>query len=185
MIDDDDPRDEALDLDEPGWEALALALPPSTPSAGLRGRLLASVAAPAGRFAPMIDRLAALIDAGAERAEALLEGLGDPGRWLPMLPGIGLVHIEGGPAVAGADVGFVRIEAGVRFPFHRHLGDERVLVLQGEVLDDSGERARAGDLLAMPAGGAHAFRAGDAEALIYAVVVFGVEIPGVELPSGG
>jgi anti-sigma factor ChrR (cupin superfamily) len=48
------------------------------------------------------------------------------------------VHLVGGSATAGADVGFVRITAGTTFPPHRHLGEEHVLVLQGSYQDSDG-----------------------------------------------
>jgi anti-sigma factor ChrR (cupin superfamily) len=160
--------------------ALAVALPPVTPSPGLRDRLMASARGPA-RFAPFIDRLARLIDHAAGRAQALLASLGDPAVWQSALaPNIRLVHFDGGPAVAAADAGFVRLDAGTPFPEHRHIGEERVLVLQGCYHDSSGAVVRAGDEVTMPAGSRHEFVAGPDEDLIYAVVVFGgIEIDGI------
>jgi len=95
-------------------------------------------------------------------------------------PNVSLVHLLGGPATAGADVGFVRVDAGTTFPPHRHLGEEHVLVLQGSYQDSDGSSARAGDLVHMPAGSAHTFTAGPDTDLIYAVVVHGVEIEGID-----
>lgn len=159
--------------------ALALALPPVRPSPGLRARLLAS-ARGAGRFAPFIDRLARMIDVAAERARELLASLERADVWQAS-PGAGvsLVHLLGGPAVATADVGFVRVAAGTTFPPHRHIGDEHVLVLQGSYLDSDGRTARAGDQVAMPAGSSHHFTAGPDVDLIYAVVVYGIEVDGI------
>ncbi|MCA9658980.1 MAG: cupin domain-containing protein [Myxococcales bacterium] len=172
-----------LRLDDPAWEALVLALPTADerPPTALRDRLLASLDAPSERFAPFAERLAALIDVGAERARELLAALADPSRWVaPFGPGIALFHLEGGPAVAGADVGFVRVAPGVTFPHHRHLGDERVLLLQGRLEDSEGVTAGPGALLAQGAESAHAVTSIGDEPLIYAVVVFGVDIPGVD-----
>ena len=48
-----------------------------------------------------------------------------------MLPGMDLFHIQGGPAVADAVNGFVRLAAGLHFPPHTHVGNEKVFVLEG------------------------------------------------------
>lgn len=135
-----------------------------------------------GRFAPFIDRLARLVDLAAARAQELLAGLSRPDVWQPSPgPNVHLVHFDGGPACAGADAGFVRLDAGTPFPEHRHLGDETVLVLQGSYLDSSGATVRAGDIVRMPKGSSHHFTAGPDEDLIYAVVVFeGIEIAGID-----
>lgn len=160
--------------------ALAVALPPATPSPGLRDRLLASARGPA-RFAPFIDRLARLCDLAVDRAQALLASLSDPATWQTSPgPNISLVHFDGGPRVAAADTGFVRVAAGTPFPDHLHVGDETVLLLQGSYVDSAGAVVRAGDTAQMPAGSRHSFIAGAGEDLIYAVVVFGgIEIAGI------
>lgn len=160
--------------------SLAVALPPVRPSPSLRERLLTSARGPA-RFAPFIDRLARLIDVAADRARELLASLELPATWQPSPgPNVHLVHLIGGPACAGADVGFVRVAAGTIFPPHRHLGEERVLILQGTYTDNHGTIARAGDLIDMPADSSHHFTAGPEVDLIYAVVVGGIEVEGVD-----
>lgn len=160
------------------FTALSVALPAPPAGPELRARLLAAAASPEHRFAPFIARLARLIDVAHERARALLAGLARPGTWQAFLPGVELVHLEGGPATAGADVGFVRVQAGATFPIHHHRGEERVLVLQGGYTDSAGAVARAGDLVDLPGGSSHSLTALSGPDLIYAVVVFGVEIPG-------
>lgn len=176
----DDDFDLDPDLDLEGLEALALALPRPSPSPGLRDRLLASVRAPERRLAPFADRLAALFDVAVARAGDLLTALADPRTWKALGPGIALIDVDGGPAVAGADVGFVRVEAGGTFPHHRHLGSERALILQGALVEGDGRIFRAGEEARMNAGSEHSFAAGPDEALIFAVVVFGVDLPGYE-----
>lgn len=163
--------------------ALSSSLPLQPPPAALRERLLASARGPA-RFSPFIDRLARLIDVAAERARELLASLEHPGTWLPS-PGVNihLVHLVGGPACAGADVGFVRVTAGTTFPHHRHVGAEHVLVLQGGYRDSDGSHVGTGDLADMPADSAHEFTADPGQDLIYAVVVHGVEIPGFDMDA--
>jgi len=167
--------------------ALALGLTPEPAPAALRSRLLASVARPPQRFAPFVQRLAAMVDVALDRAQAMLEQIADPAAWefAPKLgPGIALIHLDGGPRVAAADVGFVRVPAGQLFPEHQHHGVERVLILQGSLDDSSGERLTAGDTVVLEPGSQHHFRACAGEPLIYAVTVFGVTFPGIDDPFG-
>lgn len=158
------------------FTALSLTLRPPAASAALRARLLAAVAAPEHRFLPFVARLAQLIDVAHDRARELLASLARPELWETVLPNVQLFHLEGGPAVAGADVGFVRIAAGASFPHHRHGGYERVLVLQGGFVEDDGAVTRAGASTYRPAGSAHSLTALPDQELIYAVVVFGFEM---------
>ncbi len=178
-------RPETADVD---WSALALALalcdPPATPPAGLRERLLASAELPERRFAPFLDRLAAMIDLGIERTQELLQSLADPSNWTaPLGPGIGLIHVQGGASVATADVGFVRVDPGSRFPLHHHGGDERVLVLQGLLKEDgSGALAAPGDEVYRGPDTSHSVTSAGELPLIYAVVAYDIDVPGLELP---
>jgi len=179
-----DPKDTTdPTLGDPTWDALSLALDELEPPSALRARLLASVDRPAQRFAPFIDRLAAMIDVGVERAQSFLQSIADPSSWTPLLPGVELMHLEGGASLAGADVGFVRVAPGVRFPFHHHRGDERVLVLAGQLGDDKGVCAEAGAELFQGPGTSHSVLSTGDSPLIYAVVVYGVEIPGLSIHS--
>lgn len=175
-------------VEDTDWHALALALalcnPPATPPTSLRERLMASVEHPHRRFAPFRDRLAAMIDLGIERTQELLQSLAEPSNWTsPLGPGIGLMHFQGGASVATADVGFVRIEPGVRFPLHHHGGDERVLVLQGLLREDgSGALASPGDEVYRGPKTSHSVTSAGDLPLIYAVVVYDIDVPGLELP---
>ncbi|HEX2568344.1 MAG TPA: cupin domain-containing protein [Polyangia bacterium] len=153
---------------------VALALDPVPPPPGGRERLLAATRT--GRFADFAERVARFFDVARERAGELLDWIDEPGRWERQLDWIHLVHLEGGPAVAGADAGFVRLRAGTRFPAHRHLGEERVLVLQGTLHLDDGRVLRRGDGVVSLTGTAHSFYVGDEVDCIYAVVHKGIEI---------
>ena len=85
---------------------------------------------------------------------------------------------DGGPALGDAHGGLVRLQPGEAFPHHSHVGEERILILQGEVEDDEGRRYRAGDVLVSADGSSHEMRAvGDREA-IYASVVIGLVFTG-------
>lgn len=162
--------------------AIAGLLPPLAPSTGLRGRLMRSTAT--GRLGRFAARVAELLDLGVERAAALLDAVDEPKSFTPgPAAGVTVFHVDGGPRVLGAITGFVRIERGQSFPRHRHLGGERVLVVQGAFRDDvSGEVFRTGDLSRMPAGSEHSLSVLPGPALVYLAVVFdGVDIDGTML----
>ncbi len=165
--------------------ALAVALPAVDPPPSLRSRLLARASGP-DRFAPFTDRLARMIDVAAEAARALLASIDRPDVWQPSpAPNVKLVHLTGGPAVAGLDIGFVRVAAGTRFPPHRHIGDEHVLVLQGSYRDSTGPTVRAGEMASMSDDTTHDLTAGPERDLIYAVVFGAIEIGGVRIDAFG
>ena len=174
-------RDEADAVAET-LAALAVALPAVAPRPELRTRLLAAASGPA-RLAPFIDRLARMIDVAVDAARELLLSIDRPDSWQPSpAPNVRLIHLTGGPAVAGLDVGFVQVAAGTGFPLHRHIGDEHVFVLQGSYSDSVGSTVRTGEQARMLADTEHHFTAGPERDLIFAVVVGGIEIDGV--PAG-
>jgi quercetin dioxygenase-like cupin family protein len=180
-------RPEECDNDLLTEEAVALAplaLPPLPPSAGLRQRLLKS-AERAGRHLQHLSLLGALFQCDERRARHLLKLLDDPRVWAEMSGVCSLIHVRPEPALASADVGFVRVQAGEEFPWHRHLGPEEVLVLQGGFEDSLGGRTLAGERSSLAAGTEHSLRALPGQDLIYAVVVLGVEIPSAPLPAEG
>lgn len=174
-----DPADEPEVL--PSLEAfhsVSATAPVLTPSPELRHRVLA--AADAAPLAPFTTRLAALFDLSAARVTALLDTLSDPSSWISFCPGVALIHVEGGPKTLHADVGFVRVEPGDSFPMHRHEGQERVLVLQGELEEEEGPRRGPGAVIVAEAGSAHRVRSVGSVPLIWAVVVYGVEFDPIE-----
>ena len=109
---------------------LAEALPPVAPDPAVRERLIRTLAG-ADRFAPFLDRIAALIDLGADAVRPLLSRIDDAAAWEPGLPGMHMQHFQAGPRFATADAGFVRLQPGMAFPRHRHLGPELTIVLEG------------------------------------------------------
>lgn len=164
-------------------EALAELLPAAAPpSPALRSRLLTAVATPRRRFAPLFDALGELFDLADEALEALFERAADPQQWtVAPVPQVRLLHLIGGPRVAAADNGLVRIAAGARFPLHRHLGTERVLVLEGGYRDEqSGRIYLPGDLHEMPTDSQHSYVALPERELLTAVsLVAGVDVEGI------
>ncbi len=156
------------------FEKIGAAQAPTAPDPKVRERLLKSVNA-STRFEGYLERLADLFDLGVARLREILAGAeNDAGVWHDSgVAGVSLMHFDGGPRVATADCGLVRLEPGCTFPRHTHHGDEHALVLRGEVHDDSGCVFRPGDFAHMPAGSSHSFTAGDAEPLLLAVVLYG------------
>ena len=170
----DDAADGGVAARDPelGLIAVCESLKPVAPSADLRARLLASADAPS-RLARFADRVAELLDVGLDKARELLARIDDPSAWEEQLPGVSFLWVEGGPRVAAAVRGFVRVRAGLDFPDHEHLGDEVTLVLQGGFEDPERKLVcRAGDIDRMPTGTAHGFRAlaGGTDLLKLAVV---------------
>ena len=119
--------------------ALGSTVAPVAPSAAVKQRLLASIGG--GRFEAFSGRMAKLFDVTVDRARELLGLIERPASWIPqIIPGISLVHFEGGPATATADCGFVRIVPGGVFPPHTHLGEEIVTILSGQLHDLTNDR---------------------------------------------
>lgn len=172
-------------------EALSALVPPAkAPPQLLRERLLATVARPRLRYAPLFAKLTELFDLDDTHLAALFERAATAQAWTDsQIPGTRLLHLLGGPRVAAADNGLVRLTAGTRFPRHRHLGLERVLVLEGGYRDEQdGRLYLAGDWHEMPAGTSHAYTALAERDLLFAVsVVAGVEVEGFGTlsPSAG
>lgn len=165
----------AAELDELettlGELPLTRSLPPPP---GLRGRLLADTADPWWRA---LDAFAAVCDLGvAALKEVFRRARGEA--WCPWPEtGVELFHFDGGPATAGADVGFVRAAAGHHFPTHEHLGPESVVVMEGELRYADGSRTLPGQVARMGAGSTHDWVAGP-EGVVFAVVVHGVRLLG-------
>lgn len=161
--------------------ALATVVAPVPPAPHVLKRLMTSVGG--GRFEVFSARLARLFDVTVERARELLSLIDRPDAWKPQLPGVALVHFEGGPSTVGADCGFVRIEPGMTFPMHAHLGEEVTLVLAGQFLDVASNRTSGpGDDCTQLPGTTHDLKCISAEACLYAtrasegISMFGVRV---------
>jgi hypothetical protein len=145
------------------------------PPADIKARLLAS--AGGGRFASFGDRMAKLLDVSVDRARELLGLIERPASWENPVPGVFLIHFEGGPAYAAADCGFVRIAPGCKFPWHTHRGEEVSVILTGALRDIDGKVYRAGDELLQHDGTQHELVAlDDAEVIYVARAMNGIEV---------
>jgi len=170
----DDERFDAALVEELARDVRRLA-PSSLRDALLRAPLR-------GRLHRFVSPVAGLMDVDDVTARQLLDGLDEPE---PFEPGpfpdrdIELRHITGGPRVANAITGFVRVGSGAVFPHHEHLGEEHVLILQGHCVEaGSAVVAGPGQILTRPAGSAHEISAlpGATDLLYLAVVYTGVKI---------
>jgi hypothetical protein len=153
----------------------AAELPPLAPSPHARARLLESLNGP-DRFRPFFAELARRFDLTIEAIRTLVARIDDPAAWEPTeVPSISLIHFPGGPTLAGADAGFVRVAAGTAFPRHGHHGPELAMVLEGEMIL-GGRTFGAGE--AVEAGGddVHDYAAGPGRDLVLMVWHHGIEL---------
>jgi quercetin dioxygenase-like cupin family protein len=174
MIDRDD------ELDPLVLDALASALAPKAPAAGLRARLFGRIGG-RDRFLPFIDRLITLFDLGEDDTRREIDALTDPtAEWEDLIDGCRFRDFEGGPALGEAHAGLIRLQPGSVFPNHRHVGTERMLLLQGRVRDTAGNEYRAGDAIVSDDGSEHEMVAIGDEEVIYAAVVIALEFTAEE-----
>lgn len=159
-----------------------LALPERDPTILARGRarLLATVSQSEERFSPLFHKLSRFFDLSAEALRAIFARAADESAWeAGPVPWVSLFHFQGGPAVAGLDTGFVRFKKGMPFPTHRHLGEERVLILEGGYFDHEQRWYGPGDIHDMSEGTQHALHMNPDRDVLIAVAMAGqIEIVG-------
>jgi hypothetical protein len=169
---DDGAFDEALS-EEAGGDTIttvAKGLAPAPLPPGLLARVLETTRSEP-RFERFVDPIARLLDVTFEQARQLLARVSDTDGWEPgFLPGIELFHVRGGPRVANAITGFVRVRENVRFPEHEHFGEESVLIMQGRC-EERGKIYGPGDEVMMGANSEHAFTVCPGPDLLYLAVV--------------
>jgi hypothetical protein len=169
----DESLDEALLDEDAALDSIAVVaegLPTVAAPAGLLARVMDS-ARSEPRFARYVASVARLVDVSAEQASEMLSRLGEAAVWEPgFVPGIELFHVKGGPRVAHAITGFVRMREHVTFPEHEHFGPEAVLILQGRC-EEQGQIFGPGDEVSMEAGTQHTFTVCAGPDLVYLAVV--------------
>lgn len=130
-------------------ELVAVAPPPE-----VLARVLASSGG--GRFAAFGPAIATMFEVDVDRAHELLGLIERSASWQPRIPGLEVIPLAAGPALAGADCAFLRIAPGGRFPMHAHRGEESAIVLAGQVLDATHARTLGpGDSWQLAAGTSH------------------------------
>jgi len=136
---------------------LALAAAHARPARpGLRERLLARAVRPG--WEPWRGRVGGLWDLDPERVQRVFDSAAAPEGWTDSpVPTVRAFHLDGGPSVAGADVGLVRIPDGFHFPEHTHTEVEEYVVLQGAMRFTDGHREHPGDRVRNDATVRHAY----------------------------
>jgi quercetin dioxygenase-like cupin family protein len=151
----------------------AAGLDPISPPPAVKKRLMESVSAGAERFAPFFDTMAKVFQLGRDAMRGVVERAQDLAQWEPgPFPGSSLFHFDGGPAMAAVDCGLVKFAPGFEHPWHRHLGREVIVVLQGSQTDSDGQVFRSGDLIVKEPGTSHAYRVHDGEEYVFAVALY-------------
>jgi putative transcriptional regulator len=92
------------------------------------------------------------------------------------LPGVRIIPVS--KSEDGASHFMVRFAPGLRFPRHRHIGKEALLVLEGSYTDTHGRVVHPGDLHEMASGSEHGFVVGKDGSCIGAVLQHGREFTG-------
>lgn len=151
-------------------------MPAIAPDPDVKAQLLASSGG--GRFDGYASRMSKLLDVTIDRARELLGLVERKASWENPVPGIHLIHFGGGPAYAAADCGFIRVEAGCTFPWHKHRGEEVSLLMTGTVHDHEGKVWHAGDEIVQSEASEHSLTAGDEGAMYVARAMNGIEIAG-------
>lgn len=150
--------------------AFAEALPEIAPPAALKNKLMASVAEE--KFSPFAAPLAKHFDLAVERVRELFKwALDSATTWTD--PPIRFLDFDGGPRTATADVGFIRLDKGLHFPWHGHTGREINFILEGTIKDFDGRVYGPGEVLIKEPGMEHEFWVGDEVDAFLGVVVEG------------
>jgi quercetin dioxygenase-like cupin family protein len=164
-------------------EALAAAAGVTTavaPAPALRARLLRTLGG-VDRFAPFLDELTRLFELPVETIRKLLARVDGP-EWEDSLLGVKLhgselFHFPVGPRLreTGAAGGVVRIRAGVKFPQHRHHGDEVTFVLEGGYIA-GGRTYGPGSTIPAPGGTEHHYQSAPERDLVLMVLHRGITL---------
>jgi ChrR Cupin-like domain len=150
----------------------ALEAPDDSGVARGRARLLAAVSEGAERYAPFFGKLTQFFDLSVEALRAAFVRAEQDSEWQQgPLPWVSLFHFEGGPALAGLDTGFVRLKKGMPFPRHRHVGAERVMIIEGGYFDHEQRWYGPGDLHLMAVGTDHSLQMGTDQDVLLAVIL--------------
>jgi len=140
-------------------------------------RLQAAVAELPLRYAPFFGRLATLWSLEPEQVRSELARARDARSWArTLLPGLRAFEVTAGEPGVGARL--LCFEPGVRFPKHRHRGEERLLILEGAFVDALGAVTQAGDGCVMAPGSEHELRILEPSRCVAAVAERGIEFTG-------
>ena len=158
--------------------AIGLLSSPLEPSSSLRERIVAS-ASRDGKYGQFTDRIARLFDIDTAAAERLLQRIEAPEAWSEqLLDGVHVLSVDTGPNRRACTATIVKIAPGASFPFHRHLGEETMVMLDGGFRDPTSPTGQPhegwyGDELLQADGTGHALMAIGSAPCIAAVLIEG------------
>ncbi|MEZ4452829.1 MAG: hypothetical protein R3B09_25430 [Nannocystaceae bacterium] len=131
--------------------SIALYTIPTRPSPRVRENLLASLNGRM-RYLPFLQRVADLLDIDADMAQTILTTVDHRVGWTEDDDGVRTRAVPAGPKLRGVQTALIRASAGTVLPRPSPATSARLLVLAGELRDDDGRLAGAGDQLRRPNG---------------------------------
>jgi putative transcriptional regulator len=141
--------------------------------AGLRTRMLASAEREL-RLDHLVPLVAHHLQLDDEQARQVLARVDQPSTWgRGPGPGVALQRLTVGARCQSTLTNLIRLEGGAHFPEHGHLGDEVVVVLQGQMREASGVVHRSGAEVLSGTSTEHGFDALEGPDLVCLVVVEG------------
>ena len=153
--------------------ALVTATEEPVPSPALRDRVLAAHATdPVGALG---GRLGEFLDLAGDTLDTLITDirLAPAAPWVATgIPGVSMLAVTTGPGVRGA-AHIMHLAPGANVPPHRHLGRERMLILDGYAAESGGREVGPGDLIDSAAQSQHHF-----DILVDAPCLFAVVLEG-------
>ena len=132
------------------------------------------------RYAPFYARLSELFDLSEHEVLALLTRARDESAWKKtLIPGVRRLVVQAGPRLKGAEVQVMRLAPGLRFPRHRHRGEETLFVLEGAYVDErDGTRVGPGERQDLAFGTEHALLVEECGPCVAAVISRGADFTG-------
>ncbi len=158
-------------------ESVALKIDSVVPSNKLKQSLFAHLEkSGAEKFSGFIPRLSRFFNLSTERIKEILDSVKDVNLPLwdkAMIEGAYLHHFKAGGEISEAHCGLIYLEPGTQITEHEHLGEEKMLVIQGEVTTSDGKTYLPGEVAISDEGTSHTLKAGKDSVCIFAVIANG------------
>jgi len=142
------------------------------PSANLYSRILNTISTDRSTLA--IEHCVKIFDLSYKRINEILDSLNDLTQsiWQSTpIPGTQIHYFSGGPAASNLTCGLMIVKPGVIFPAHQHKGREWISVIQGSIIDNSGNQYHAGDFIVSQPGTWHSFKVNSKDSFVFAVAL--------------
>jgi quercetin dioxygenase-like cupin family protein len=159
------------------FENIALTAPSIKPSKELKSSIFSYLENKGSKkFSGQINRLVAFFQLPVSRIKEILDTTSDTSLDLwdkARIEGAYLHHFKAGGTLSEAHCGLIYLEAGAEITEHEHLGEEKMLVLQGEVTTSDGLTYQVGEIAISEKGSSHTLIAGTDSVCIFAVIANG------------